>query len=185
MSRHVLIYGAPAAGKLTVAQCLALQYGLKVLDNTLTVNAAMRLFEFGTKPFATLVERLRLELLGAAAREGVDVVSTVVYAHPVDRAHVDRLVQASEVHGGVVTFVQLRPARSVLDQRVEQPSRVGVAKVSDRALLRRMLDRYDLSTPVILTNEDDLSIDNSVLTPEQTAAVIADHAGLPARLLCD
>ena len=155
----------------TTPWALAAQYGLKVLDNTLTVDAALRLFEFGTKPFATLVERLRLELLGAAAREGDDVV----YAHPMDRAHVDRLVQASEAYSGVVTFVQLRPARSVLKQRVEQPSRAGVAKVSDRVLLRRMLDRYDLTTPV---HDDDLSIDNSDLTAEETAAVIAGHAGL-------
>jgi len=36
MSTHILIYGAPGAGKLTVARRLAAQYGVKVLDNTLT-----------------------------------------------------------------------------------------------------------------------------------------------------
>ena len=169
-SRHVLIYGPPGAGKLTVARCLAAQHGVKLLDNTLTVEAALRLFEFGTKPFADLVERLRLELLGAAARAGVDVVSTFVYAHPVDRAHVDRLVKASEDHGGVVTFVQLRPEPSVLEHRVVQPSRAGVAKVGDVATLRQLLDRYDLRTPI---NADDLSIDNSDVPPEEVAAVIA------------
>lgn len=169
-SRHVLIYGPPAAGKLTVARCLAAQYGLRLLDNTLTIEAALRLFEFGTKPFGDLVERLRLELLGGAARGGVDVVSTLVYAHPVDRPHVDRLVKASEDHGGIVTFVQLRPDTAALEHRVAQPSRAGVAKVGDVATLRRLLDGYDLRTPI---NPDDLSIDNSDVPPEEVAGLIA------------
>ncbi len=48
-SRHVLLYGPPAAGKLTVARCLEAQYGLKVLDNTLTVEMALRLFPFAPR----------------------------------------------------------------------------------------------------------------------------------------
>lgn len=175
MSRHIVLYGPPGAGKLTVARCLTARYGVKVLDNTLTVEAALRLFEFGTKSFGHLVERLRLDLIDAAGRAGVDVVSTLVYAHPVDRVHVDRLVEAWEVHGGGLTFVQLRPAREVLEHRVTQPSRADVAKVRDVVQLRRMLDRYDLTTPI---HDDDLSIDNSAVAPEDVAASIAEAAGL-------
>ena len=175
MSRHILLYSPPAAGKLTVARCLGSRFGVKVLDNTLTVEAALRLFDFGTRPFADLVERLRLDLLDAAGRAGIDVVSTFVYAHPVDRVYVDRLVQATEAHGGVMTFVQLRPADSVLARRVAEQSRAEVAKVRDVTQLRRMLDRYDLDTPI---HEDDLSIDNSDLGPEDVASRIARAAGL-------
>ena len=175
MSRHILLYGPPGAGKLTVARCLAARYGVKVLDNTLTVDVALRLFEFGTKQFDDLVERLRLDLLDAAGRAGVDVVSTFVYAHPVDRGYVDRLVEAWEAHGGAVTFVQLCPAREVLEHRVTDPSRAEVAKVREVAHLRRMLDQYDLTTPV---HDDDLSIDNSAVSPEAVASRIAQVAGL-------
>lgn len=51
--KHIFLYGPPGAGKLTVARCLASRYGVKVLDNTLTVGLALRLFEFGTKPYDT------------------------------------------------------------------------------------------------------------------------------------
>lgn len=175
MAQHVVLYGPPGAGKLTVARCLAARYDVKVLDNTLTVEVALRLFEFGTKRFGDLVERLRLDLLDAAGRAGVDVVSTFVYAHPVDRVYVDRLVEAWEAHGGTVTFVQLCPAREVLEQRVTQPSRADVAKVGDVAQLRRMLDRYDLTTPI---HDDDLSINNSAVSPDDVASRIAQAAGL-------
>lgn len=173
--KHIFLYGPPGAGKLTVARCLADRYGVKVLDNTLTVGLALRLFEFGTKPYDNLVERLRLDLLEAAGRAGVDIVSTYVYAHPVDRGSVDRLVEAWEAHGGAVTFVQLCPAREVLEHRVTEPSRAVVAKVHDAAQLRRMLDRYDLTTPI---HDDDLSIDNTDLPPEDVASRIAQAAGL-------
>ena len=49
--KHVLIYGPPGAGKLTVARSLADRYGVRVLDNHLTVDAALRLFNFGTPEF--------------------------------------------------------------------------------------------------------------------------------------
>jgi adenylate kinase family enzyme len=38
--RHVIINGAPGAGKLTVAGALADRYGMRVLDNHLSVDPA-------------------------------------------------------------------------------------------------------------------------------------------------
>ena len=174
-SRHILIYGPPAAGKLTVSQCLASDYGVKVLDNTVTIDVARRLFEFATKPFVQLVDRLRLDLAAAAAEAGVDLVSTFVYGHPVDRGYVDRLVATVEAEGGAVTFVQLLPPPAVLEERVTQPSRATMTKIRDVERLRHSLASYDLSTPI---NAGDLSIDNTDIPPEEVAALIADHAGL-------
>jgi hypothetical protein len=146
-----------------------------VLDNHVSVDAALRLFDFGTRPYADLVETLRVELLGAAARAGVDVVSTLVFAHPVDRGHVDRLVAASEAEGAVVSYVQLLPARPVLEQRIIEPSRAQARKLRDVVTLNRLLDSYDLSTPI---HPDDLSIDNTDLPPEDVASLIGQEAGL-------
>ena len=174
-SRHILIYGPPAAGKLTVARCLAAGYGLKLLDNTLTIEVALRLFEFGTEPFSELVERLRCELLSAAATAGSDIVTTFVYAHPIDRGYVDRVVGITERGGGTVTFVQLLPPPHVLEERVTEPSRATMAKFRDPEKLRSALAEYDLRTPI---TPDDLSIDNSDIPPAEVAAMIADHADL-------
>jgi predicted kinase len=174
-SRHILLYGPPAAGKLTVARCLGSDYGLRLLDNTVTIEVALRLFEFGTTPFVELVDRLRLDLAAAAAHAGVGVVSTFVYCHPVDRDYIDRLVATVEAESGAVTFVQLLPPPAVLETRVNQPSRAAMAKLRDVERLRTTLARYDLCTPV---NAGDLSIDNRDIPPEEVAAMIAAHAGL-------
>jgi hypothetical protein len=174
-SRHILLYGPPAAGKLTVARCLASRYGVKLLDNTLTIEVALRLFDFGTEPFVGLVERLRYELVESAAGAGIDIVSTFVYAHPVDRPYVDRLIGITERGGGTMTFVQLKPPAAVLEQRAVQPSRATMAKFRDPAKVRQVLADYDLDTPI---HPDDLSIDNSDIPPEEVAATIAAHADL-------
>jgi dephospho-CoA kinase len=177
-SRHVFLYGPPAAGKLTVARALSATYGLKVLDNHLSFDVALRLFEFGTAPFSELVEVLRLSLFRAAASSGVDVVSTFVFAHPGDRGLVTRLVEAATSNAAQVDFVQLLPTREVLEERVTGSSRVNTEKIRELEQLKRLLERFDVQTPI---NDDDLSIDNSLLTPEDTARQIAEHLGLPAR----
>ena len=70
---------------------------------------------------ADLVERLHADLYRAAAAAGIDV-STMVFVHPVDRPRVDRLGHAVEAAGAKLTYVQLRPSRPVLEQRVEDVS---------------------------------------------------------------
>jgi hypothetical protein len=174
-SRHVLIYGPPGAGKLTVAQKLASLHGFRVLDNHVSLDPALRLFEFGTRELADLVERLRIALLSAAAQGGLDVVSTLVFAHPIDREHVARLVEASQSGGGTVTFVQLLPNRKVLERRVLDPSRRTTHKISDIATLGRTLEDYDLVTPI---HETDLRIDNTDMSPDAVVELIALRAGL-------
>lgn len=174
-SRHILIYGPPAAGKLTVARYLATGYGLKLLDNHLTADVAGRVFEFGTEPFGALVQALRWELYRTAAAAGLDVVSTLVYDHATDRLYVDQVVDIFEAEGGRVTFAQLLPPPAVLEKRVTEPSRAECDKIRDVTALQHVLASWDLRTPV---NADDLSIDNSDIPPETVAAMIAERAGL-------
>ena len=172
---HVILYGPPGAGKLTVARALAERYGVRVLDNHLSVDPALRLFDFGTPEFGDLVERIRVTLLQAAARAGLDVVSTFVYAHVLDDHHLASLIAASGDGGARVTLVQLCPATEVLEQRVQLASRAGTSKITDPDVLRRLLFEFDLRTPA---RPDDLVIDNSALPAEAVADLIADHVGL-------
>jgi ATPase family associated with various cellular activities (AAA) len=172
---HVLIYGPPGAGKLTVARSLADRYGVRILDNHLTVDAALRLFSFGTPEFAGLVERLRVALIEAAAEAGLDVVSTFVYAHAIDDDHLARLIGAAEGAGAEMVLVQLLPAIDELERRLASPSRVGTTKITDLAVLRQLMNEHDLRTRF---HRDDLTFDNTTLAPDDVADEIARRVGL-------
>jgi len=148
---------------------------MRLLDNHLSVDPALRLFEFGTPEFGDLVERIRVALLQAAAHAGLDVVSTFVYAHVVDDDHLASLIAASADAGAHVTLVQLKPSSEALELRVQAHSRIGTTKIIDPRVLRRLLTEYDLRTPA---NSNDLVIDNTTLAAVEAAQLIADHVGL-------
>lgn len=180
--RHVLIYGPPAAGKLTVATRLAELYELKVVDNHASIdkNPALRLFSFGTQPFVDLVEELRVALIRAAARAGLDTVSTLVFGHGLDEAHVARLSEATTTQGGTMHFVQLRPRDEILEKRVADPSRIATRKIADVDRLRGLLARYDVTTPI---HPEDLRIDNSDVPVDVVCRAIAERTGITDRAL--
>lgn len=116
-----------------------------------------------------------MELIGAAARAGLDVVSTFVYGHPADREHVAQILGVAEDAGALVTRVQLLPRREVLERRVLEQSRLETTKIGDVALLRQMFDQHEMETPI---DPSDLSIDNSEISAIKVARLIARAAGL-------
>jgi hypothetical protein len=148
---------------------------MRLLDNHLSVDPALRLFEFGTPEFGRLVERIRVALLQAAARAGLDVVSTFVYGHVIDDEHLASLIAASADAGAHVTLVQLTPSIESLEARVQAASRLGTTKLTDPDVLRRLLIEFDLRTPA---HSDDLVIDNTTQPAEEVAELIAAYVGL-------
>ena len=170
-----MLYGPPGVGKLTVARELEARYGLRVLDNHVSIDAALRLFDFGTAPFQRLVEELRVVLFEAAATAGVSVASTLVYRRGVDDDHVATLVRAARETGAHVTRVRLLAPTELLETRVHAADRRGTRKITDPAVLRRMLATFDVSAAF---DPGDLTIDTGATAPADAARTIARHTGL-------
>ena len=175
----VFIYGPPGVGKFTVATELAQLTGYKLFHNHQSVNAVRPIFTFGDEPFGRLVQQIRLMVLEEAAREGVDVIFTFVYAATVDDQIVADLCEVVERHGGRTQFVQLTCARDVLEQRVQEhgPSQMG--KLTDINLVREYHARLELFSPIV--GRESLLIDNSDLSPREAAQRIIAHHGIRER----
>lgn len=177
-ARHLLIYGPPAAGKFTVAQAIAARYDVRVLDNHVAVDAALRLFTFGDRGFFSLVQKIRVAMLEAAAKASLDVVSTLAYAHPIDVPTIERLLAASTEHGAEVAVVQLLPSAEEVRRRVSADSRLTTNKISDLDLFDEAITGYDLHTAYPGT---DVTIDNTELAADAVAEQLARRVGFRPR----
>src|SRR5215211_2257393 len=125
---HVLLYGAPASGKLTVAQALVVRTGFRLVHNHLTTDLVSQVLDRGAPGFWDLVKDFRLRLFATAAAGGIDVVSTTAYVAS-ERPWIAEIEAAVRRHGGEVLFVCLRPSIEQLEKRVLSQSRLSNRKL--------------------------------------------------------
>ncbi len=169
----VLLYGPPAVGKLTVATELAKLTGFKVFHNHLSIDLAETLFERGTPSFGHTVHGIRQLIFEEAARGGVDLIFTYVYAYPQDDPKMQWMLEAVEKHGAKTLLVQLTCAPEKLTERVGSDSRRSSGKITDAGVLEQLLTTYDLLTPYPASPS--LQLDTTDAPPAKTAAAIAAH----------
>lgn len=167
----IFIYGPPASGKLTVATELAKLTGFKLFDNHVSIQFVRSIFEFGTKTFSRLTGKYRLEMLGEATKEGIDVIFTFVYGRGEDDQFVNHVVKMVRSHGGQVCFVRLYCERKELVRRVKASQRRRMGKVSSEKILDDLFRRHTLDTEVPFRKS--LSIDTTNRNPRNVARAIA------------
>ena len=171
----LILYGSPAAGKLTVANEVAKRTGFKVFHGHLSIDAILPVFEFGSKPFFRVVELIRVETVAEAARENVDLIYTFCYAKGLDEAHILKIEKAACENGGEVYFVLLTCDANELKRRIVREDRRKFAKANTVEMMEMFLKTYDLSSPVPGT--DTLAIDNTEVSPAEVAERIVEHFG--------
>ncbi len=169
----IFLYGAPAVGKLTVAQELAKLTGFRVFHNHLTIDCIEPVFDFGTPSFSRLINLIRLETVAEAARAHVNLIFTYCYAKDFDDAHVAEFAKTIEANGGEICFVLLTCERGELERRVLEESRKQYSKAQNTEILGEILGKYDLSSPV--PQRESLLIDNTNLSAAETAQKIVEH----------
>jgi hypothetical protein len=164
----VIIYGPTAAGKYTVGHQLAELTGYKLFHNHLTVDVVRPLFGDGHDPRRTeLLDTLRLDVLGAMAREDINTIFTVAYVPNISPQFIPRIIKTVTAHGGVIHFVQLNAPDDTLFERLGNESRHILHKPTDPEHLREKLAHYDCRASIDYPSS--LSLDTSKLSPLQSA----------------
>lgn len=169
----LIIYGAPAAGKLTIATEVARRTGFKLFHNHVSIDCVKPVFDFGTRPFLTMIETIRFAMIAEAARERVDLIHTFVYASGEDDEHFARLIASAEDNGGGVHLVLLKCESDELKARIGNDSRVKIGKLSDPDAVDGSLKKYDLRST--FPGRESLVIDTTEITFEEAAGRIINH----------
>jgi hypothetical protein len=175
----LFLHGAPASGKLTVAQAVVHLTTGRLFDNHAAVDFARTVLDFDAPGFWDLVHSARMIALEKAAEHGVPlVVQTSCYSHPMDLPLLEDFERVLERHGGLLLPVFLSCTRRTLEERIGTPDRVQRRKVTSKEGLDKCLSRWNL-VPVPRSNC--YTVDTDAARPAEAAAAIVAHFGLDRR----
>ena len=182
------IVGPPAVGKMSVGQAIAERTGLRLFHNHISIELALRYFEYGTPAFRRISDEVRRRVIEeVAASDLPGLVFTFVWAFnvPEDQASVDEYALPFRARGGRVLFVELEATQAERLKRNAGVSRLA-EKPSKRDLeasRRRLLEadaRYQLNSGGKFDARPDyLRLNNTLLTPGEAAERVIEHFGLP------
>jgi hypothetical protein len=183
----LFVVGPLAVGKMSVGQAIAERTGLRLFHNHVSIELALRYFDYGTPAFHRIdgeIRRLVTEEVAASDLPGL--VFTYVWAFnvPEDQANVEEYAKPFRKRGARVLFVELEASQAERLQRNECASRLA-EKPSMRDLeasRRRLIDadtRYQLNSGGKFDERPDyLRIDNTLLSPGDVADRVIKHFGL-------
>jgi hypothetical protein len=168
----IVIHGAPAVGKLTVARELSKITGFAVLHNHLTIDLSVLLFPYGSPKFHELNRRLRFAILEAGVKEDVRGIiwTTGLPNLPEIRKTYHKLDRFIKEHNGSVHYVHLVCDQGELDRRVLGNSRKEFRKLRSVKQLRKNMREVDYSPGHL--GSSSIQIDNSRLSPKKAALQI-------------
>ena len=173
----IIIYGPPAAGKLTVSKELSKTIQYKVFHNHTIIGCISDIFPYGDEKLEPILKRLsvkfRLEIFEEAAMSNTNMITTYGGGGKQRFKFFRKAIELVNGHKGSVLFVQLIPKKEVLFRRVQEESRKD-HKIDSKEFLEKLLD----SKPEFYDKFPDithLTIDNSDLSPKEVACQICSY----------
>lgn len=169
----IVIYGAPAVGKLTVGKELIKKTGYKLLHLHLIADLASSLFEFGSPIYHEITQSVRLLMLETAARENLDgIVFTYGYGDPESSdPFIKELLALVEKYKITLHFIYLYCNEAELFNRVTSEGRKKWGKIHTQEVLHAALKEKAFMP---ISYVENILIDNTNLTPEQAALLILE-----------
>ena len=143
--RLIFLYGLPGSGKLTIAKELIKLLGeeYKLFHNQMTVDLISQFFKFATPKWSYLNGEYRRLMFEACAEEGINLVTTYVYAsdYDGDDKYIKNLIQLVEKYNGEIFFVNLQCDLDTVFQRIQNEDRQKHKKVSDPKKLKETMSK--------------------------------------------
>jgi hypothetical protein len=184
----LFVVGPPAVGKMSVGQAITERTGLRLFHNHLSIEIALRYFDYGTPAFRRIDAEIRrriIEEVAASDLPGLAFTFAWAFNLPADQELIDEYAGPFRARGARVLFVELEATQAERLKRNECVSRL-TEKSSKRDLeasRRRLLEadaRYQLNSGGKFDERQDyLRINNTFLTPGEVAERVIKHFDLP------
>ena len=173
----IFLHGLPGVGKLTVARELANLTGFSVFHNHLAVDLVMSIFEFGSRPFVELREKIWLEVFAKAVSTDLEgLIFTFAFDRTVSSSFVTNTRRIIESAGGEVLFIELTCSPEELERRIADPARRSFGKLSSVEQFRELKKDGAFTDPGI--PPDRFVVDTTDLPASATASLIVSKLGL-------
>ncbi|MFD2179819.1 AAA family ATPase [Veronia pacifica] len=182
----VVIFGPPAVGKMTVGMALAESTGYRLMHNHMTLELVHNFFEFDDPEFWPLVREIREKLFSAIKDSNLPgLIYTFVWAldRDRDRESIENYCSAIGVSINDVKFVELtadqdtRLLRNKTELRLAEKKSKNDLEKSEANLLD-FDQKHQMNTENDFIFSNHLKIDNTNLSPQQTAQRIVRHFGI-------
>ena len=185
---YLLILGAPAVGKATVAAEVARLTGYRLVLNTLTSEMLLNVFERPEAPFLALHVEFQHRIVEESARAGISLVSTVAWAYSsaFDCREMRKRLGFVTANGGRILLAELTAPIDVRLERNREEARHALKPnqartLSDDIMLGMERHRF-VSEPGELDEFGPLvRIDTTTVTPGEAAARIVETFELTGR----
>lgn len=170
----IFIHGYTSSGKFTVGKELEKLTKYKLFHNHLTFDLLNPIFPWGTKEFHKLNRKIRLEIFEEAAKSDINgMIFTMGYRPKENDDFVKKVISIFEENNGKVFFVFLNCDEKELIRRAGSDDRKIKNKISDTDKLKEMNKKWGK-----VDFAECLEINNTNLSPNETANKIISHFGL-------
>jgi chloramphenicol 3-O-phosphotransferase len=173
--KHIIFYGPPGSGKLSIARELAKVTGYHLLHNQLTNDLVREVFPYGHPEFSRLVIDFRSDMYEAAARARVEgIISTFVYGRgTVDDKILKGWIRLVDSYGGETLFVRVHCSQKTLFKRIAAPRRRETRKITSLKQLKLLMKNSDILSPIPFVAS--LEVDTDHLKPVEATKMVKKH----------
>jgi len=191
--RLLFIFGAHAAGKMTVGQQVQRITPMKLFHNHMTIEPVIELFGAYN---GAVTERLRQVVFEEFVKtDNYGLIFTFIWAFdvPYDFEYVQKLSEMYRAAGAEVDYVELiapqevRLARNRTENRLKEKASKRNVELSEQRFLsaeehyRLVSEPGEIVSRLGIAPERYLRIENGNLSPEEAAEQIAAHFGYERR----
>ena len=177
----VFLIGSGAVGKMTVGQELMKLTGLRLFHNHMTIEPVIEIFGYYRGKTISKIREVIFEEFAASDNYGLIFTYMWAFDQKSDWDYVQHVSEIFREKGSDIYFVELvasqevRLMRNATENRLKhKASKRDIVRSNERLLeddRKYRCESYKDEIPF----ENYLRIDNSDLTPEDTAAIIRNH----------